>query len=263
MAPSADNLQLPHKTRLEMSYAFSRTLNPRNLEFYWYPLWCQTLFDLVAGVPDLIVAPQFPVWIIRHNDQLESANDGDDPDEVEELERTVQGQQVAAGGMQVPGNDVEEGDHEPDIGAGDISFASTVPEKDANSVLVDFAVVSLTAVPRSEEKFRYGGWRITAANTCLLVEVKRFASRSLEGNELDADIKLHVEEARNDVVAQAGYLFLQDETKDSVMVIAAAGQSSILSVLHTMTFIFNRSILEWRHNSSWRSQTYYGSPFKQ
>ncbi|KAG1864338.1 hypothetical protein F4604DRAFT_1905365 [Suillus subluteus] len=221
MAP--DQL-LPRKTRLETSYAFSRTFNTRNMEFYWYPLWCQTLFDLVAGVPNLIVAPQFPVWIVKHNDQVEDADDGDDPDEVEELERIAQGEQAVAGGMQVPSIDVEElGDHEPEIGAGDISFASTVPEKDASSVLVDFAVVSLTAVPRSEEKLRYGGWRITAANTCLLVEVKRFASRSLKDDELDADIKLHIEEARNDVVAQAGYIFLQDETKDSIMVIAAAG----------------------------------------
>jgi hypothetical protein len=217
---------LPHKTRLETSYAFSRTFNSRNMEFYWYPLWCQTLFDLVAGVPHLIVAPQFPVWIIEHNDQFEGADDGDDPAEVEE-EMTAQGEQAVAGGMQVPGNNVEEevGDHDSGVGAGDISFASTVPEKAAKSVLVDFAVASLTAVPQSEDKFRYGGWRITAANTCLLVEVKRFASRSLKGDELDADIKVHIEEARLDLVTQAGYVFLQDDTKDSIMAIAAAGKS--------------------------------------
>ncbi|KAG1732984.1 hypothetical protein EDB19DRAFT_2041363 [Suillus lakei] len=223
MAP--DQL-LPHKTRLETSYAFSRTFNSRNMEFYWYPLWCQTLFDLVAGVPNLIVAPQFPVWIVKHNDQLEGADDGDDPEEVEEPERTAQEEQGVAGGIQVPGNNVEgEGDHEPepDSEAGDISFASTVPENNTESVLVDFAVVSLTAMPQSEEKLRYGGWRITAATTCLLVEVKRSASRSLKNDELDAEIKMHIEEARSDLVSQAGLLFLQDKTKDSIMAIAAAG----------------------------------------
>ncbi|KAG1834939.1 hypothetical protein DFJ58DRAFT_917951 [Suillus subalutaceus] len=214
MAP--DQL-LPRKTRLETSYAFSRTFNTRNMEFYWYPLWCQTLFDLVAGVPNLIVAPQFPVWIVKHSDQVEDADDGDDPDEPRES-------RLFAGGMQVPSIDVEElGDHEPEIGAGDISFASTVPEKDASSVLVDFAVVSLTAVPRSEEKLRYGGLANNCSKYLPSRGSKKVASRSLKDDELDADIKLHIEEARNDVVAQAGYIFLQDETKDSIMVIAAAG----------------------------------------
>ncbi|KAG2113805.1 uncharacterized protein F5147DRAFT_679896 [Suillus discolor] len=220
MAP--DQL-LPRKTRLETSYAFSRTFNSRNIEFYWYPLWCQTLFDLVAGVPNLIVAPQFPVWIIEHNDQVEGADDGDDPEEVEELEKPAQGEHTGAGGMQVLDNDVDDEDHEPEVGAGDISFASTIPEKDARSVLVDFTVVRLTAVPQPEEKSRYGGWRITAANACLLVEVKRFASRSLKDDELDEDIKFHIDEARADILVQAGCVFLQDETKDSVMAIAAAG----------------------------------------
>ncbi|KAG2084126.1 uncharacterized protein F5147DRAFT_732245 [Suillus discolor] len=221
----APDQSLPCKTRLETSYAFSRTFNSRNIEFYWYPLWCQTLFNLVADVPNLIIAPQFPVWIVEHNNQLEGADDGDDPAEVEEIKRTPEGDQAVACSMQVPGDNIEEdvGDHEPDSEAGDISFASTVPEKDARSVLVDFAVVSLTAVPQSEEKLRYGGWRITAANTCLLVEVKRFASRSLKNDELDAEIKLHIEEARFDLMVQAGHIFLQDKTKDSVMAIAAAG----------------------------------------
>ncbi|KAG1822887.1 uncharacterized protein BJ212DRAFT_834986 [Suillus subaureus] len=213
---------LPRKARLETSYAFSRTFNSRNMEFYWYPLWCQTLFDLVADVPNLIVAPQFPVWIVKHNDQLEGADDGDDPEELEE--RAAQAEEDVAAGIQVPGNDdEEEGDHEPDSEAGDISFASTVPVKNAESVLVDFAIVCLTAVPQPEEKSRYGGWRINSASACLLVEVKRFVSRSLKDDELDAEIRAHIQEARIDLVIQSGHLFIQDKTKDSIMAIAAAG----------------------------------------
>lgn len=191
MAPRTDpEPSLPHKARLETSYAFSRTFNPRNLEFLWYPLWCQTLFDLAASVPNLIVAPQFPVWIIRHHDnEHEDANEGDDPEEIEE----IQGEEQH--------NEPEEGDYED--GAGDISFASTVPEKKAEGVLVDFAILSLRAVPQPKEKLCYGGWRITGASVCLLVELKRFVSRSL--------------------VKQAGYLFIKDKAKDSVMAIAAAG----------------------------------------
>lgn len=227
MAPaSASNQLLPPKARLETSYAFSRTFNSRNMEFYWYPLWCQILFDLVADVPNLIVAPQFPVWIVKQNDQLEGANDGDDPEEVEE--RVAQGaSEGVAAGTQVPANnqeELEEGDHEPDSEVGNMSFASTVPEKDAGSVLVDFGIVHLTAVPQAQEKLRYGGWRITAASACLLVEVKRFVSRSLKDKELDAEIRAHIQEARIDLISQAGHLFIQDKTKQSVMAIAAAGK---------------------------------------
>ncbi|KAG2744211.1 hypothetical protein P692DRAFT_20744482 [Suillus brevipes Sb2] len=211
MAPRTDpEPLLPHKARLETSYAFSRTFNPRNLEFLWYPLWCQTLFDLAASVPNLIVAPQFPVWIIRHHDnEHEDANEGDDPEEIEE----IQGEEQH--------NEPEEGDYED--GAGDISFASTVPEKKAEGVLVDFAILSLRAVPQPKEKLRYGGWRITGASVCLLVELKRFVSRSLKDDELNVKILAHVQEARSDLVKQAGYLFIKDKAKDSVMAIAAAG----------------------------------------
>ncbi|KAG1872383.1 hypothetical protein DFJ58DRAFT_761246 [Suillus subalutaceus] len=229
MATSSDQL-LPRKTRLETSYAFSRTFNSRNMEFYWYPLWCQTLFDLVADVPNLIVAPQFPVWIVKHNDQLEGADDGDDPEEVEE--RVAQGEEDVAAVVQILGNNEEEGDHEPDSEVGNISFASTVPEKNAESVLVDFAIVGLTAVPQPEQKSRYGGWRITAASPCLLVEVKRFVSRSLRDDELDAEIRAHVQEARIDLVIQAGHLFIQDKTKDSIIAIAAAGPYWSGAVIH-------------------------------
>ncbi|KAG1838253.1 hypothetical protein F4604DRAFT_1962097 [Suillus subluteus] len=218
----ASDQLLSHKARLETSYAFSRTFNPRNLEVLWYPLWCQTLFDLVTDVPNLIVAPQFPVWITRqHDDELEDADDGDDPEEIKDI---VKGEKAAAAKIQVPraGNEPEEGDHY-EVGAGDISFASTVPEKEAVGVLVDFAILSLGAVPQPKEKLRYGGWRITGANVCLFVELKRFASRSLKDDELNAEIYTRVQEARFDLVNQAGYLFIKDETKNSVMVIAAAG----------------------------------------
>ncbi|KAG2338769.1 hypothetical protein BDR05DRAFT_968908 [Suillus weaverae] len=210
---------LPHKARLQTSYAFSRTFNPRNLEILWYPLWCQTLFDLVADAPNLIVAPQFPVWITKHHDgKLEDADDGDDPEEIKEI---VREEQDAAAKIQVPVNEPEEGDYE--VEAGDISFASTVPEKNAEGVLVDFAILGLGAVPQPKEKLRYGGWRITGASVRLLVELKRFASRSLKDDELNAEILAHIQEAKSDLVKQAGYLFIKDGTKNSVMAIAAAG----------------------------------------
>ncbi|KAG1885033.1 hypothetical protein F4604DRAFT_1729131 [Suillus subluteus] len=214
-----NNPLIRYKTILETSLAFSRTLNPRNVEFLWYPLWDQTLSDLVADVSNLIVAPQFPVWFVPVDDP-EGENDGDDPEEilVHPFEREDSDSESAASENQ--------DDHEQfGIGAGDISFTSTVPEKDAASVIVDFVILHVTAVaqPQPVLKARYGGWRITAASVGLLVEVKRFCSRSLAGDELEAEILSRVVEASADLVNQAAHVFLQDPNRDSVLALAAAG----------------------------------------
>ena len=53
-----------YKTILQQSFAFSRICNPRNTEFFWYAVWGETLSDLVADIPNLIVAPQYPAWFV-------------------------------------------------------------------------------------------------------------------------------------------------------------------------------------------------------
>ncbi|KAG2142980.1 hypothetical protein DEU56DRAFT_754573 [Suillus clintonianus] len=114
----------------------------------------QTLSDLVADIPNLIVAPQFPVWFVPEHDEHEDEDDGDDPEMIVELK-------------------VEKSQEEGGVGVGNTSMASTVPERDAKSVIVDFVILHLKAVaqPQSDPE-----WRITTANIGLLVEVKRFAS---------------------------------------------------------------------------------------
>ncbi|KAG1814780.1 uncharacterized protein BJ212DRAFT_1362160 [Suillus subaureus] len=44
--------------------ALFRTSNPGNIKYYWYSLWAHTSTDLAADVPNLLVAPQFPVWFV-------------------------------------------------------------------------------------------------------------------------------------------------------------------------------------------------------
>ncbi|KAG1872405.1 hypothetical protein DFJ58DRAFT_910696 [Suillus subalutaceus] len=197
---------LPGRTSL----AFSRTLNPRNVEFLWYPLWDQTLSDLVADVSNLIVAPQFPVWFVPVDDP-EGENDGDDPEEilVQPFEKEDSDSESAASENQ--------DDHEQfGIGAGRHLFHIDRPGEGCcqrHSV----------AQPQPVLKARYGGWRITAASVGLLVEVKRFCSRSLAGDELEAEILSRVVEASADLVNQAAHVFLQDPNRNSMLALAAAG----------------------------------------
>ncbi|KAI0054397.1 hypothetical protein BV25DRAFT_1922718 [Artomyces pyxidatus] len=68
--------------KLARSLAFSRTVNPRNLEHYWYPLWCRLLVDLVHDTPNLLVYPQFPLWIVDHPHEAQEPEQDFDGDEV-------------------------------------------------------------------------------------------------------------------------------------------------------------------------------------
>ncbi|KAG2037801.1 hypothetical protein BDR03DRAFT_1091620 [Suillus americanus] len=209
-----NNPLMRYKAILETSLAFSRTFNSRNTEFQWYPLWDQTLSDLVADVSNLIVAPQFPVWFVPIDDGPEGENDGDDPEEI--LQQLFEEEEASEN---------QNDDEQVGVGAGDISFTSTVAEKDADSVVVDFVILHVTAVaqPQPVLKARYGGWRITTASVSLLVEVKRFVSRSLAGEEQKVEILLRIVEASTDLVNQAAHVFLQDPNRNSVLAIAAAG----------------------------------------
>ncbi|OJA13685.1 hypothetical protein AZE42_05531 [Rhizopogon vesiculosus] len=220
-----------YKAMLQRSFAFSRTVNPRNLEFHWYPLWHQTLSDLVADVPNLIVAPQYPVWFVpqddeEHEDGSNDQQDNKDDDEDDEDNNNKDDDDDDDDDDDEGANDDEEDDEDEDDDVGElaeVSFALTVPEKDAKGVLVDFAIINVSGQPHEGEESRYGGWRITGANIGLLVEVKRFVRRNLEGEELDDALAARISEAHDDVVKQAAYIFLHDPNKDSVLAIAAAG----------------------------------------
>jgi len=183
-----DNTAMRYKAILETSLAFSRIHNPRNIEYFWYPLWDQTLSDLVADVPNLVVAQQFPVWIVPADDNHEDENGGDDP---EEIVVPVEEQEARRGSRMIKDKN-KDGDN------GDLEIGPL-------------------------QKERYGGWRITAASVGLLVEVKRFPSRSLTGREQESQILESLAEAKNELIEQAGYLFLQDTNMDSVLAIAATG----------------------------------------
>ncbi|KAG1786594.1 uncharacterized protein HD556DRAFT_1506730 [Suillus plorans] len=206
-----NNAVVQYKAILATSLAFSRTLNSRNIEFHWYPLWNQILYEL------------FPVWFVPDDDEDdEDENDGDDP---EEIIQPPEEQPTKEAPENQDNHNEDEDDEAAEAAAGDISFASTVPQKNAEGVNVDFVILHLKAVaqPQPELETRYGGWRITAASVGLLVEVKRFVSRSLAGENQTTEILSRILEACSDLIDQAACVFIQNPNTDSVLAIAAAG----------------------------------------
>ncbi|KAG2063484.1 hypothetical protein BDR04DRAFT_1163644 [Suillus decipiens] len=217
MSPEAtpaekNNIVAPYSAILRTSLAYSYTFNPRNLEHYWYPLWDHTLSHLVANKPNLIVFPQYPRWFIPADDdsEVEEAEDDDDLKKID----VVEPRKTPAAMSPADDNDfIDEG----------VSFASTRAEPKAKGVLVDLAIISVKAEKESQKKERYGGWRITGVDVGLLVEIKRSVSRGLNGEAFERALGERLGEAIHDLFDQAGCLFLEDQTKHSVMAMAVAG----------------------------------------
>ncbi|KAG2738102.1 hypothetical protein P692DRAFT_20956929 [Suillus brevipes Sb2] len=210
----ADCQWSPREPILERSYAFSYWFNPRNIEYYWYPLWAQTLFQLAENIPttSMIMAPQFPMIRDHGGVSDEIVEEGKtvlDPDELEETK-----------------HDGIQDTSEPLDPAGDSDLdtsVETIPVKNAKGVVVDFVIINLGTEEAKQKTNRNGGMDVIVEDVILLVEVKRFASRSLNGLELNKQIREQLMEAKADLCRQAAHLFLLDEVKESVLAICAAG----------------------------------------
>ncbi|GLB34711.1 hypothetical protein LshimejAT787_0202760 [Lyophyllum shimeji] len=217
---------------LTRSLAYSRTYNTRNLEHYWYPCWNHTLVDLTADNSRLLVAPQFPLYISPHadiDDQQETNQDGD-----EEVDDSPRGE--GEGGDEGPWIEGAASlGTTPQVGAqpqadseelmADLSFstAATTPDAKAVARVTDFAILHIspqqsTALPR-----RYEGYRVDRLTVPLILEEKRFPSRSLAGDAFTDKLKTRVREAQEAAVFQVALLFRKFPAMQSVMVIAAAG----------------------------------------
>ncbi|KAG2075186.1 hypothetical protein BDR04DRAFT_1092050, partial [Suillus decipiens] len=138
------------------------------------------------------VAPPFPLLYVSIDDDHE---DEDDENDLEEI--TMQEDEDDGDNGEKMQEDKDDGEGE---GEDNISLALTILGKGAHSVFVDFAILNLTAVAQAQKRHCYGGWKITAVSVGLLVEVKHFPSRSLEGPDLEAQILRWVTEVQNNLI---------------------------------------------------------------
>ncbi|KAI0948215.1 hypothetical protein AcW1_009790 [Taiwanofungus camphoratus] len=166
-------------------------------------------------MPNFIVSPQYPIWITEDAVKkiAEDAEDGDD------LEENSVGVFADSYTEDVPTEISEESDEE--VGDSSFSTSGTSPASDSSSRLVDYAIVRVEADPidgPQGQKIRYDRWHITWEKVVLLVEQKRYPSRSLSQAQLQVELRKRLNEAWNDLEAQAAHLFLKDPSMDSVMV---------------------------------------------
>ncbi|KAF8055074.1 hypothetical protein FPV67DRAFT_934611 [Lyophyllum atratum] len=222
--------------------AYSRTYNTRNLEYYWYPSWNHTLFDLICNNPRLLVAPQFPIYISSrfHVDGPEEKEDVDvdeNLDQSADEEERRDDEEVIDGSAALtplppapqppfflaPGPVVDEVDSD-DLLA-DISFSTTAtcPESKPLTRVTDFAILHIKPQQNPALPTRYEGYRVDELTVPLLLEEKRFPSRSLIGAEFDVKLKSRIRDAQNASIFQVVLLLRKFPEMTEVMVIAASG----------------------------------------
>ncbi|KIJ99747.1 hypothetical protein K443DRAFT_679704 [Laccaria amethystina LaAM-08-1] len=68
-----------NKLLLACAYALDPLCNRQQMEYPWYSFWTIVLLDLIAGLPEYILFPQYPVWIIPP----EESDDADYESDVE------------------------------------------------------------------------------------------------------------------------------------------------------------------------------------
>ncbi|KAH7903297.1 hypothetical protein BJ138DRAFT_1120527 [Hygrophoropsis aurantiaca] len=190
------------KAFLARSFGYSRKFNERNIEFFWYPIFNHALVDLVSGLPNFVVAPQFPAhvtaeWLDEHgyNDdddepQVEEAEDGDDFNVIDIAD--------ASGSVPrflriLPRNLLA------DLS---ISSTTTTPGHDVDGVVTDFAVIYLGGRIRKYSK-RYGHFDIE------------------EGDAAIRALTRAIEKAKNQALIQAAYFFVKFPKTKQITAIAA------------------------------------------
>ncbi|OCH87492.1 hypothetical protein OBBRIDRAFT_849621 [Obba rivulosa] len=214
------------------SLGYSRTHNPRNLEFLWYPLWSHILHETFRDVPNLLICPQWPVWI---TDELQSPQEtqhegGDfEPDPADTEGEALHGDGFVGGdtdpGRQHSARDV---DDEDDFGNSAsfsqfLSGASTIALRNVLSQIIDHAGVLVQVQSTEHNPSHYNGLRPDVVTIPLLIEEKRHPSRSLSPQELKKEIENEIAAMGTQIRTQAAFAFARCPSMDSLIAIAAVG----------------------------------------
>ncbi|KAF8907137.1 hypothetical protein CPB85DRAFT_1527129 [Mucidula mucida] len=210
------------RAAFSIALAYSYTFNIRNVEYYWYPLWNHILLDIIPpDRPDLVVAPQFLLWIDPsiHMDEAEdpeppagkdsSSNSHSNTDERDASDLL----------------DEDDGDFEDEP---TLSYRTTAASSEASAQLVDFAIAHLIMTPTEPDSppihpdRSKPHWVIADREIPVLVEIKRFTSRRHPENFGVWDLERLFFAAKEQLVTGAAHVFAQTDAQE-VRVIAAVG----------------------------------------
>ncbi|KAF8913356.1 hypothetical protein CPB85DRAFT_1252480 [Mucidula mucida] len=198
-----------------IAFAYSYSFNIRNVEYYWYALWNHVLLDLLPpDRPDLVVAPQFLLWIdpsVRMDEAEDPPQSSDDDSDYSDSDSH---------------SDADDGDDFEEAPA--LSCRTTAASPEASAQLVDFAIAHLIMTPKDPNSPRTPHpdntdpfWLIADRRIPVLVEIKKFVTRRTD--EFNAlAVVMHLMDAKEQLVRGAAHVFAQTDAQE-VRVIAGAG----------------------------------------
>lgn len=260
----------PHtllKAELATSTAYSATINPRNLEYFWYIAWDGICHDLVADIQNAVVAPQFPLWFEpQTNDDGDEEDDDDDydDDDANDDEDDIVGEEeshssrssldgpIANGepaGLDHPINTTTYPSGNVDIDADEIIQAESPSARstsapNAATRLPDFLIAILEMEMRDvARRFAYGGvFKARLIKIGALLEIKACVHRSLHDCPLERkkELETHLGDGQQGLLEQAAHLFLNHPDQNSVIGIAASGPDwtwAVIKRTHVMHII--------------------------
>ncbi|KAJ7091536.1 hypothetical protein B0H15DRAFT_930215 [Mycena belliarum] len=248
---------------LTRTLAYSRILNTRNIESYWYPLWNHTLIALVGNISNLCVAPQYTLWCVPDSDDpLDDPEQPEKPDEEttlapadiddvagDHIDAVIDGDWTDA--LEAPALAGDEENFYNELADLSMDSTSSVSQKYATTQITDFAVVHVQVTTDTDTSLtsaigriftallsgsviseasavlrsRRAGLLIGQQSPRILVEIKRYIHRHhLPGEKFNESLRKSMYEAQEQLVRQATALFYMPEaTAKAVILVAAVG----------------------------------------
>lgn len=217
--------QRPSRLDILVARGFSYQLNPRNIEYDWYPAWTHALQKALPSRSDVALTAQYCTWI-SPQDQA-GAGDEEEPDTESEDEPDEDWEDDEAG------MDDEDSDHDSEfMDLGDPEDGSSPPMDDEDEIpsddtipagpetrsqIIDFAILKLATEQLDDvEKHPDGTPRsfiVTNSDVEAIVEIKRYMSRRIPYTR--TEILKELGKAQAQLILQAAHIFAQSDSQVS------------------------------------------------
>jgi hypothetical protein len=230
---------LSPKARIARSFAASYRYNSRNIEGPWYGRSAQVWHDLIKDFDNMIVVPQYPLWLTTEDaegaaDEESNEGDAEDEDEIDEDEidedETLSRLSIAdQPEIRIEPDDDSELENCVQIDITEDSIR-TLPEHNAAQLFPDFVILHLrvrTLRPDHPRFLQRAGMRVTHECCPIVIENKRMPRRrtdvELYDEAFELDLQERLQEAIDDLEDQCAYAFKRYKHALSIVAVAVAG----------------------------------------
>ncbi|EMD30654.1 hypothetical protein CERSUDRAFT_101129 [Gelatoporia subvermispora B] len=244
---------------LARSLGYSREFNRRNLELMWYPLWSHALHETFRGMSNVLIAPQFPVWLDPAEWPDRNDLDGNEPEQPEDREDFEAGSGVLERPDPPPSEVLDEtiGYSRPRESVSALSKGVTAPLRNASSQIIDAAILIVESIPVTQNILRYGGRKIHKMWVPVIVEIKKCPHRHYSAAEMEVKVESYLAQMQKQICTQAAYIFSRFPLMMELMAIAGVGAYWSHAIIRRREYLSGNQLDEIRKRKSKTYKTIY------